>query len=329
MRSFTIQRVIGPIALLVGIVFSAAVASAGTKLYTGTIQIRADYGYGYVYSFPIGAKFSYPRMNNLPTGDVATTIANSPIGVRLPANQMALATSLSSNSPPPPWTGASWIGSSFSGHNDTGSFTPGGAPGPATSAPVTTVPGTGFRASFSGTPTQFGGTMRLLANCQQAWSSTPIANWKIDLDFGAVGGAFGGKRTVMDSVWHGTAGFRTFFTQTVWGFPWTTGTVMATAPPAPTYYGGTLYLGTTAMISAMGSDTRTSQGDGKLQLVTPFVIRQRDSTTGDLLLTAAGVAILSLHFVPEPSAIAQLAAGLAALTVLYRLSRRDSNRSST
>ena len=72
------------------------------------------------------------------------------------------------------------------------------------------------------------------------------------------------------------------------------------------------------MISAMGSDTRTSQGDGKLQLVTPFVIRQRDSKSGDLFATGAGVAILSLHFVPEPSAIAQLAAGLAALAVLYR-----------
>jgi len=320
MRCFTIQRVIGTIALLVGIVFSAAVASAGTKLYTGTIQIRADYGYGYVYSFPIGAKFGYPRMNNLPTGDLATTIANSPISVRLPPKQMALATSLSTSSLPTSWA-ATWIRTAFGGYNGTGSFTPGGAPGSATSTPAKTASGKGFRISFSGMPTQFGGTMRLLATYKEEHGFPNHWYWKVGLDFGAVGGTFGGKRTVMDTLWHGTGGLQTFFTETVWGFPWTTGTVMATAPPAPYPYSGT-----TAMISAMGSDTRTSQGDGKLQLVTPFVIRQRDSKSGDLFATGAGVAILSLHFVPEPSAIAQLAAGLSALAVLYCLSRRNSTR---
>jgi len=320
MRSFAIRRGIGPIALWVGIVFAAAVASAGTKLYTGTIQIRADYGYGYVYSFPIGAKFSYPRMNNLPTGDLATTIANSPIGVRLPANQMALTTSLSTHSLPTSWA-ATWIRTAFGGYNSTGSFTPAGAPGAATSSPATTASGSGFRVSFSGTPTQFGGTMRLLANFKEEYSFSPAANWKFDADFGAVGGAFGGKRTVMDSVWHATGGLRTFFTATVWGFPWTTGTVMATVPPGP-------FGGTTAMISAMGSDTRTPQGSGRLQLVTPFVFRQRDSTSGALLNNAAGVAIVSLHFVPEPAAITQLVAGLSALAVLHRLSRRNSIGSS-
>jgi len=323
MRSFASQRVIGPIALWIGIVCSAASASAGTKLYTGTIQIRVDYGYGYVYSLPIGPKFSYPRMNNLPTGDLATTIANAPIGVRIPPNQMALATSLSTHSLPASWD-ATWIHTVFDGYNDTGSFSPGGAPGSVTTAPVTSTPTSRFRVSFSGTPTQFGGTMRLLANCEQAWASTPIANWKNNLDFGAVGGTFGGKRTVMDTIWHGTAGFRTFFTETVWGFPWTTGTVMAVAQPRP----GAGTLTPPAVITAMGSDTRTSKGDGKLQLVTPFVIRQRNSNTGDLLQTAAGVAILSLHFVPEPAAIAQLAAGLAALAVLYRVSRRGPRSSS-
>jgi hypothetical protein len=322
MRSCTfVRRGIGPTALLIGIVCAAAAASAGTKLYTGTIQIRADYGYGYVSSFPIGANFSYPRMNNLPTGDLATTIANSPIGVRFPANQMALAASLSTHSPPAPWS-VTRIRTTFSGYNGTGSFSQGGAPGSATSAPVSTAPGSGFRVSFSGTPTQFGGTMRLLANFEEEYAAGVGGNWKVEADFGAVGGAFGGKRTIMDSIFHGTAGFRTFFTETVWGFPWTTGTVMATAPI------GTVFGGSTATITAMGSDTRTSQGGGNLQLVTPFVIRQRDSTSGALLGTGAGIAIVSLHFVPEPAAIAQLAAGLSALAVLYRLSRRGSKSAS-
>jgi len=180
---------------------------------------------------------------------------------------------------------------------------------------VTSALGGGFRVSLSGTPTQFGGTMRLLANFSATYVWSPAAVSKVDLDFGAVGGAFGGKRTVMDSVFHGTAGIRTFFTQTVWGFPWTTGTVTATAPP------GT-YAATTARISAMGSDLRTPRGSGKLQLVTPFVIRQRETTTGSLFTTGAGIAIVSLHFVPEPSAIAQLAAGLSILTALYCVSSR-------
>jgi len=188
---------------------------------------------------------------------------------------------------------------------------------------VPTAPGSGFRVSFSGTPTQFGGTMRLLATSKEEWSVGVGGNWKVEPDFGAVGGTFGGKRTVMDNIFQGTAGIRTFFTETVWGFPWTTGTVMATAPI------GTVFGGSTATITAMGSDMRTSQGVGNLQLVTPFVIRQRDSTSGALLGTGAGVAILSLHFVPEPAAIAQLAAGLSALAFLYRLSRRDSRSSST
>jgi len=298
----------------IGIVCYAADASAGTPLYTGTIQIRADYGYGYITSFPFGAKFSYPKMNNLPTGDYATTIANSPIGVRIPANQMALATSLSTSSPPTSWN-AIRIRTVFGGYNGTGSFSPGGAPGSATSAPVTSALGSGFRVSFSGTPTRFGGTMRLLANFNATYVYPSFVAWKVALDFGAVGGEFGGKRTVMDSVFQGTAGFQTFFTETVWGFPWTTGTVVATAPPGP-------YLGSTARISAMGSDLRTPQGSGKLQLVTPFVIRQRETTTGSLFSTGAGIAIVSLHFVPEPSAIAQLAAGLSILTALYRVSNR-------
>jgi hypothetical protein len=313
----TCQHVVTPIALLIGVVCPAVVAGAGARLYTGTIQIRVDYGGGSVYSIPIGAKISYPRMNNLPAGDAATTIANSPIGVGIPANQMMLVTSLSTYSPPASW-GLAWIASTFDGHNGTGSFAPGGAPGSATSAPVTSAAGSGFKVSFSGTPTQFGGTMRLLAVGTEAYRWPDFANWNVARDFGAVGGDLGGKRAVTGTVFHGTAGLRTFFSQTVWGFPWTTGTVMATAPP------GEIQPSTeAARITAMGSDMRTPQGDGKLQLVTPFLVRQRDRQSGSMLYNGAGVAIVSLDFVPEPSAIAQLVAGLSALAALYRVSMRE------
>jgi len=78
----------------------------------------------------------------------------------------------------------------------------------------------------------------------------------------------------------------------------------------------------TLRITAMGSDLRNSLGTGRVRLVTPFVVRKRDTSNGRLLHGRAGIAILSLHFAPEPSALAQLASGLLALAVLYGYSHR-------
>jgi hypothetical protein len=309
-RSCTRHRVIASTAAMIGVLCSAAVAGAGTSLYTGSIQIRLNSCPDYGYSIPLGANFSYPRMNNLPTGDFATTLGGAPLGIRIAPNQLTLVTSLSTFSPP--WY-PTWVLTQFSGGNGSGTFSAGGAPGPAASAPVTTALGSHFGVSFSGTPTQFGGTMRVLAEFSARYGIASAAR----LALGAIGGSFGGKLTAT-GYQGGTAFPPTFFTESVWGFPWTTGTVMATAPFTPPSGGSS----TDGMLTAMGSDLRTPQGIGNLQLVTPFVVRQREEGSGALLRARAGVAILSLQFVPEPSAIAQLAAGLSALAAIYAFSLR-------
>ena len=304
---------IATIALSISVLFSAEVADAGTRLYTGSIQVRMHSGPGYSYSIPIGAKFSYPQMNNLPAGNIATTLGSAPAGIKIGPNQMALETSVSTSSPPTSWY-ASFVSSQFSGHNGPGSFSAGGAPGPATSTPVTTTAsGSKFGVWFSGTPTQFGGTMQLLADF-----SARYGYWNtVKLPLGAVGGSLGDKRTAT-GYQGGTATPPTFFTESVWGFPWTTGTVIAKAPPNP-YVGGSA---TAVSLTAMGTDQRTPQGRGRLQLVTPIVVRKRDGSSGGLLQANAGVAVVSLQFAPEPSAIAQLAVGLLGLSALYGFSRK-------
>jgi len=286
--------------------------------------VQLHSGPGCSYSVPFGAHFSYPRMNNLPTGDLATTLGSAPAGIRMGPNQMTLETSLFTFSPPGSWY-ASFVSSQFSGRNGTGSFSAGGAPGSAKSAPVTTTAsGSRFGVWFSGTPTQFGGTMQLLANFSAAYGYWDGARLPLE----AVGGSFGGKRTAT-GIQGGTGTPPTFFTQSVWGFPWTTGTVIAKAPPNP-YLGGSsstvgLTLPSTVSLTAMGSDQRTPHGLGKLQLVTPFVVRKRNRNTGALMWANAGVAIASLQFAPEPSVMLQLAAGLAGLGILYRGSHRKKN----
>jgi hypothetical protein len=115
----------------------------------------------------------------------------------------------------------------------------------------------------------------------------------------------------------GTGGF-TYFTESVWGFPWTTGTVTAMAPANPFCGIGAKSVN----LTAKGSDERTPQGQGKLQLVTPLVVRKREKGTGALLEATAGISIVSLRFAPEPSAMLQLAAGLGGLGILYRCQRR-------
>jgi hypothetical protein len=68
-----------------------------------------------------------------------------------------------------------------------------------------------------------------------------------------------------------------------------------------------------------------------LQLVTPFVLRHREETSfGDESFRhQAGVAVMSLHFVPEPAAGLQLLAGLAGLAALHRFSPRRVSSEST
>ena len=321
--SDTRRQAIAAIFLTITLLCFAETASAGARLYTGSIQIKVMSSYGFSYPLVIGASFQYPNMDNLPSGDLATTLGSAPVGIRIPPNQMTLKTSLSTFSPPQSWY-ETWVYTKFSGGNGAGSFSSGGAPGSATSAPVTSASGSRFGVSFSGTPTQFGGTMRVLANFTAHYSHW----WSSKIPLEAIGGSFGGKRTAT-GYQGGTASLPTFFTSSVWGFPWTTGTVTAMAPPYH-YHGGVgasvrLFTGhtlTTVRLTEKGADMRTPNGEGDLQLVSPFVIRKREQTTGALLSARAGVAIVSLRFVPEPLAIAQFAAGVSGLSLIYFFSHR-------
>ena len=102
------------------------------------------------------------------------------------------------------------------------------------------------------------------------------------------------------------------------------------APPYR-YYGGTgasvnlftAHTPTTVRLTEKGADMRTPKGNGDLQLVSPFVVRKREQTTGALLGARAGVAIVTLRFVPEPLAIAQFAAGVIGLSLTYFFSHRE------
>jgi hypothetical protein len=313
-HSDTCHRAVAATALAITFLLcSAAVAGAGTRLYTGSIQIRLHSGSGSSYSIPFGADVSYPKMNNLPSGDLATTLGKAPASIRLKPNQMTLETSAFTYLPTRLGY-RSFVSSYFSGGNDAASFSAGGAPGSAMSTPVTSTPsGSQFRVSFSGTPTQFGGTMRLLADFYAQYG-----HWdRVRLPLGAIGGSFGNKQTATGYM-GGTFTPPTFFVESVWGFPWTTGTVVAKAPRNPSAGGPSA----TVSLTAMGSDLRTPQGDGKMQLVTPFVVRMHEPGNGARLGGNAGVAVVSLQFGPEPSVIAQLAAGLLGLSALYRFSRR-------
>jgi len=321
--SDTCRQAIAAIFLTITLLCFAETASAGARLYTGSIQIKLMSSYGSSYPLAIGASFQYPNMDNLPSGDLATTLGSAPVGFRIPPNQMTLKTSLSTFSPPQSWY-QTWIYTKFSGGNGAGNFSSGGAPGSATSAPVTSASGSLFGVSFSGTPTQFGGTMRILADFTAHFGNGCSSNIPLE----AIGGSFGGKRTAT-GYQRGTAGSPTFFTSSVWGFPWTTGTVTAMVPPY--YYHGstgssvsllTGHTPTTVRLTEKGADMRTPKGKGDLQLVSPFVVRKREQATGALLSARAGVAIVSLRFVPEPLAIAQLAAGVSGLSLIYFLLHR-------
>ena len=329
MQSDTRLLVAVATALAAMLLSSPESANAGTRLYTGSIQLRVSSGWASTnYEIPFGASFSYPSLNNLPLGDSASVSGSAPAAFAIDPNQMILQTSVSTSALPASWTSLTFAASSFSGGHAAGGFDASGAPGNATSAPLSSLPASRFGISFSGTPTRFGGTMQLLGSHHTRYGTAFLnPNGHIWCEscavvlrpLAAIGGSFGGSET--DTTWiNGTASPVTFFDATVWGFPWTTGTVSAMAPAftrpdsAPT----------TTTLTAMGTDQRTPQGSGEIQLVSPFVVRHRYdfSSYAPFFTHRAGIAIASLHFVPEPSAALQLAGGLSALAALYVFSQR-------
>ncbi|MCH7643394.1 MAG: hypothetical protein IH974_01040 [Myxococcales bacterium] len=310
--------------------FPAGSASADPSLYYGSIRIILSYGASSTYSIPFGANISYPHMDNLPAGNIATVSGSAPAAIGLGANQITLHTSLFTTSPPTSWYGISEVLSTFSGGHDAGSFFENGAPGAASSAPLSGIPASQFGVTFKGTPGRFGGTLALLGNHRTRWGKVVTGHssrFCAGFSFGEgstcsiwnrpispIGGAFGGSAFGRGWIWpSGTT--PNFFDQTLWGFPWTTGTVTARAP---------LWSGGTTSLVFKGTDQRTPAGAGNIQLVTPLVIRYTEDLHDSPPVTwyQAGVAIVDLQFVPEPSALLVLASGMLALAGLFRHSRR-------
>ncbi len=323
LRSLKPSLVAVPIALLC----MANSASAGTKLYYGSIRIVLSTGISGSYSIPFGASISYPRMNNLPVGDLASTTHSLLDAVLLGANQMTLFTGLFTTAPPLSWQ-VSEARTTFIGRHAAGTFFVAGAPGIASSAPVSGIPASQFGVVFQGGRRQFGGTLALLGSYRSRWGrvyspysqycwdfsigpGTACSKWY--LPFSAIGGAFGksafGRTSLVPNF------SPTLFDITVWGFPWTTGTVSARAPVG--------WVGTNSLVRK-GSDQRTPSGAGNVQLVTPFVLRRTEDRHASPPETGyqAGIAILDLQFVPEPSAMLALASGTVTLAVLFCISRR-------
>jgi hypothetical protein len=313
--------------LLAVFLFPASSASAATSLYHGSIRIILSYSASSTYSIPFGANISYPHMNNLLAGNIATVSGSAPAAIGLGANQITLHTSLFTTSPPTSWSGITEGLSTFSGGHDAGSFFENGAPGAASSAPLSGIPTSQFGVTFKGTPGRFGGTLALLGNHRTRWGGvlSPASHYCWDFSIGPgtacriweqplspIGGAFGGAAFGRASI---NPFSPTIFDQTLWGFPWTTGTVTARAP---------LWSGGTTSLVFKGTDQRTPAGAGNIQLVTPLVIRYTEDLHASPPVSwyQAGVAIVDLQFVPEPSALLVPASGTLVLAGLFTHSRR-------
>jgi hypothetical protein len=323
---FSARRlVVVAIALGVSALGSSDPVFAGPTLYTGSIRLQLsswsgcsvggcvnDFGAG--YSFPFGASISYPSLNNLPSGNLASVSGSAPAAVAIGSNHITLQTSLYDTSLPTSWN-VTFASTHFSGGHAAGKIFGGGAPGSTSSFALAAVPYGRLGVTFSGTPTKLGGTLHLLGAWQAQYSiAQPATSPSFELPLSPIGGNSAGTAKAQRTYPGGTV-----VTHTVWGFPWTTGRVVAWAPE-PSGFGD--YSFPYTYRSATGSDQRTPQGAGNLQLVTPFVVRHRESGSSLGFYHQAGVAILTLRFVPEPSAGLQLLAGLSALAALYGLSHR-------
>ena len=299
--------------LLTGVaigVGAPCIAQSGPALYTSEIRINL-----WERQVPYGALHSHPAMGNSPSGNLASLSGQGPAGFTLPAGQITLMTSLVETSPAP--ASLDFRSTNFSGANAGGNFFDGGAPGVPSFKPLPSIPANQFGVNFSGGPARFGGVMNLLGSYNWFGVFTNIPPYRTPIPLTPIGGPVGGTATAMTYL-GGTAGPFTFVTVTVWGFPWDTGTVSATASVPGSY--------SQSMTTAMGTDLRTASGLGTLNLVSPFLARVnvKPSDCGGCVNNwyYAGIADAQIQFVPEPSANAALAVGAGTLVALRLRSKR-------
>ena len=231
-----------------------------------------------------------------------------------------------------------------------GTVFPGGGPGRT----YISRGGTGRVSGFAGIyprpgGQQFGGTMRLLGQIHSTGflyspSNGGMYGASLDGGFEHVGAsargydcwvAAGASPTlnacpsVATNYWTWTDGYRNR-AYTPAGLP-LTGTTMVYVDALAWTTGLAVVSGVRGayptIIVRSGYDNRTSMGSGTVQLVSPHLVNWigLDCPSPDCTPrseTTAGIAILRLQFVPEPSGWGMLSAGLGLLVVLYRVRGR-------
>ena len=204
--------------------------------------------------------------------------------------------------------------------NDAGNFAAGGGPG-AFNVPYSVLGAQVAHTAVQAGPNKFGGVMKLLGKVstkvcyyRSGGCSLGQMNWRYDA-IGAPAYTSGGVVTQGYTATYSAQYYHTVLmtTSTIMAvgsrFPWTTGTATVTA----------VGRGPNKTVEQRkGFDSRTVNGSGTLQLVTPVLTRWLQPAAQ---FETGGVGVLRFTFAPEPRAWMALVSGLSVLAVLYRARR--------
>ena len=204
--------------------------------------------------------------------------------------------------------------------NDAGNFAAGGGPG-AFNVPYSVLGAQVAHTAVKAGPNKFGGVMKLLGKVstkvcyyRSGGCSLGQMNWRYDA-IGAPAYTSGGVVTQGYTATYSAQYYHTVLmtTSTIMAvgsrFPWTTGTATVTA----------VGRGPNKTVEQRkGFDSRTVNGSGTLQLVTPVLTRWLQPAAQ---FETGGVGVLRFTFAPEPRAWMALVSGLSVLAVLYRARR--------
>jgi hypothetical protein len=291
---------------MLGLLGVATAAQAETQLFSGSLIIEGfgrDEGYNrsyptpYFSAIPLGAHCNPYAPKGLGTfcGTVTTIQQGAPLtgtgnaatdgmgGFTLPLSGLARKTSGSLRSYPPYLLSYTYADLK----NQKGTFFAGGGPG-SFSFPYTVDGAKVAKAAAQKGSNQFGGTMQLLGTYQSrgVFSQYTGLSYQYSFDWGIdiLGASSMGTGTGM---YYNTVLMQT---GTVSGkntaFPWTTGTVTATASRRPIagYPPNTM--------KRKGYDNRVPTGQGTIQLVTPLLTHWINPTFNDNDSAAIGILLI-------------------------------------